>query len=150
MELHNHFGGVVPELASRAHLVNLLPLVDHLLERGEVKLSDLIERGRADRRYRALPTFPAAPRDLAIVIDEAVRVGEMVARVDEVAGALAEEVRIFDLYAGKQVGKGKKSVGVAIVYHSPERSLEGGEVDKIQQDIVAMLKREFNAEIREK
>ena len=41
VDLHNHFGGVVPELASRAHLVNLLPLVDHLLERGDVELSDL-------------------------------------------------------------------------------------------------------------
>lgn len=41
VDLHNHFGGVVPELASRAHLVNLLPLVDHLLERGELKLTDL-------------------------------------------------------------------------------------------------------------
>ncbi len=41
IELHNHFGGVVPELASRAHLVNLLPLVDHLLERQNLKLKDL-------------------------------------------------------------------------------------------------------------
>jgi tRNA N6-adenosine threonylcarbamoyltransferase len=41
VELHNHFGGVVPELASRAHLVNLLPLVDYLLERQELELTDL-------------------------------------------------------------------------------------------------------------
>jgi phenylalanyl-tRNA synthetase beta chain len=116
----------------------------------EVRLGELIEQGRADRRYHALPTFPAAPRDLAIVIDDTVRVGEMVARVSAVAGELAEEVRIFDLYAGKQIGGGKKSVGVSIVYRSPERSLKSSEVDEIQQDIVAMLKREFNAEIREK
>ncbi len=41
IKLHNHFGGVVPELASRAHLVNLLPLVDHLLEKQKLKLKDL-------------------------------------------------------------------------------------------------------------
>jgi N6-L-threonylcarbamoyladenine synthase len=41
VDLHNHFGGVVPELASRAHLVNLLPLVDYLLERQQVALKDL-------------------------------------------------------------------------------------------------------------
>jgi len=41
VDLHNHFGGVVPELASRAHLVNLLPIVDHLLERQELELKDL-------------------------------------------------------------------------------------------------------------
>lgn len=41
VDLHNHFGGVVPELASRAHLVNLLPLVDHLLTRQSLQLKDL-------------------------------------------------------------------------------------------------------------
>jgi len=41
VDLHDHFGGVVPELASRAHLVNLLPLVDVLLERQQLKLQDL-------------------------------------------------------------------------------------------------------------
>jgi len=41
VDLHDHFGGVVPELASRAHLVNLLPLVDYLLERQQVALKDL-------------------------------------------------------------------------------------------------------------
>ena len=41
VDLHDHFGGVVPELASRAHLVNLLPLVDYLLERQQLVLKDL-------------------------------------------------------------------------------------------------------------
>ena len=41
VDLHDHFGGVVPELASRAHLVNLLPLVDYLLERQKLTLKDL-------------------------------------------------------------------------------------------------------------
>lgn len=41
VQLHNNFGGVVPELASRAHLVNLLPLVDHLLKKQNLKLKDL-------------------------------------------------------------------------------------------------------------
>ena len=42
VDLHDHFGGVVPELASRAHLVNLLPLVDYLLERQKITLKDLV------------------------------------------------------------------------------------------------------------
>jgi len=41
VDLHNHFGGVVPELASRAHLVNLLPLVEMLLEKLQLELEDL-------------------------------------------------------------------------------------------------------------
>ena len=47
VDLHGHFGGVVPELASRAHLVNLLPLVDLLLERRKLRLADLDGVGTA-------------------------------------------------------------------------------------------------------
>jgi N6-L-threonylcarbamoyladenine synthase len=54
VDLHDHFGGVVPELASRAHLVNLLPLIEVLLERRRLALADLdgvaSRPPRSDRR----------------------------------------------------------------------------------------------------
>jgi phenylalanyl-tRNA synthetase beta chain len=116
----------------------------------EIALRDLIAISGRDRQYRPLPVFPAAPRDLAIVIDDSVKVGELLNRLRDTAGALADEVKVFDVYSGKQIESGKRSVGVAITYRSPDRSLESSEVDEIQQNIMAMLKREFNAEIREK
>jgi phenylalanyl-tRNA synthetase beta chain len=59
-------------------------------------------------------------------------------------------VEIFDLYVGRQIGQGKKSVGVAISYRLPERSLSGAEIDQAQNKIIAGLKRQFGAEVRDK
>lgn len=101
-------------------------------------------------KFEPLPVFPAAPRDLAIVVRQDVAAGELVDRIKRQAGELAESVDIFDVYAGKQIEKGMKSIAVAISYRSPSRSLSGEEVDEKQQSVVAMLKKEFNAEIRDK
>ncbi|MBU0984285.1 MAG: phenylalanine--tRNA ligase subunit beta [candidate division Zixibacteria bacterium] len=97
-----------------------------------------------------LPVYPAAPRDLALVVDESVEVGDIVATVRRAAGKLAESVELFDLYIGKQIGKGRKSVGVAITYRAADRSLQSDEVDKLQDQVVARLTKQFNAEIRDK
>ncbi len=100
--------------------------------------------------FTALPTFPAALRDLALVVDTTVKVGDIVDLVAKNAGKMAESIDIFDLYTGKQIGDGKKSVGVSITYRSPERSLSSEEIDKTQEKIITRLKKQFNAEIRDK
>lgn len=116
----------------------------------EMYLPVMMRLSRALGKFSPLPIYPAAPRDLAIVIDEAVKVGEMLDRIKNVAGPLAESITVFDVYAGKQIEQGKKSIGVAIVYRSQERSLSSDEIDATQQAIMKTLKDEFRADIREK
>ncbi len=116
----------------------------------ELNLPEMMAISGQLSQFTPLPVYPSAPRDLAIVVTEETRVGDIVGKLKSVAGPLAESISIFDLYIGKQIEKGKKSIGVSITYRSAERSLASDEVDKIQQDIMAVLKRDFNAEIREK
>lgn len=116
----------------------------------ELHLPEMMAISGQLSQFTPLPVYPSAPRDLAIVVTEETKVGEMVGKVKSVAGPLAESISIFDLYIGKQIEKGKKSIGVSISYRSTERSLSSDEVDKIQQGIITVLKREFNADIREK
>ena len=97
-----------------------------------------------------MPIYPASSRDLAIVVDETVKAGDIVSTVREAAGKLAEHVSIFDLYQGKQIAKGKKSLAISISYRSSESSLESNQVDDRQRLVVGSLKKEFNAEIRDK
>ncbi len=99
--------------------------------------------------YQALPRFPAAPRDLAVIVDEAVEVGLLMAEIKNIAGPLLENVTLFDLFTGKQVGEGKKSIAFSMTYRSTERSLESEEVNKIHGKIVSGLTEKFNAQIRE-
>ena len=116
----------------------------------ELNLPEMMAISGELSQFTPLPVYPSAPRDLAIIVAEEVKVGELVGRVKSVAGTLAESISIFDLYSGKQIEQGKKSIGVSITYRSAERSLASDEVDKIQQDIISTLKREFSADIREK
>jgi len=116
----------------------------------QLKLEPLFEKSHELAEFEPLPVYPAAPRDLALVVDESVRVGEITDLIKNLAGDLAESTRIFDLYSGKQISKGKKSVGVAITYRSAERSLSSGEVDDMQNKIIAELQKKFKAEIRDK
>ncbi len=99
--------------------------------------------------YDPLPRFPAAPRDLAIVVDDSVRAGDILKEIKEQAGELLERIEIFDLFKGKQVGEGKKSIAFSLVYRSKKRSLEAAEVADIQGKIATHLKHYFKAEIRE-
>ncbi len=136
-------GKVLPEIARRFDIKQELFI-------SELSIDAIENSGRELIGFEPLPVYPAAPRDIAVLIDESIPVGELVRNIRETAGALAEAVSIFDLYSGKQVQKGKKSVGISITYRSPDRSLSSGEVDAVQVDIVAMVKSKFMAEIRDK
>ena len=106
--------------------------------------------GKSLVSFTPLPTYPAAPRDIAVVVAEEVRVKELITVVRKAATELAEAVTIFDLYQGKQIPEGKKSVGIAITYRSSQRSLSGDEIDKLQSAVTNRLKETFEAEVRER
>lgn len=114
-----------------------------------VDLDELMKLEGSVEEYIPLPKFPAAPRDMAVVVDESVRVGEMIKEISKNGAQILEKVDLFDLFRGKQIGEGKKSLAFSMVYRSPERSLEAGEVQKIHNNIAEVLKKKFGAEIRE-
>ncbi|MEW5992987.1 MAG: phenylalanine--tRNA ligase subunit beta [Candidatus Zixiibacteriota bacterium] len=116
----------------------------------DLDLQRLMTLKGGDVRFAPLPQYPAAPRDLAIVVNDTVRAGDLVETIEDVAGGLAESIRIFDVYAGKQVEKGRKSIAVAISYRSGEGSLSSEQVDELQKKVIDRLKQKFNAVIRDK
>ena len=69
--------------------------------------------------------------------------------IRSVAGELLETVELFDLYRGKQIASGKKSLAFSLTFRSQKRSLESQEVIVIQDKIASHLKERFKAEIRE-
>ena len=116
----------------------------------EFATTALLPASRKLREYEPLPVYPAALRDIAMIVDESVPAGDLVGAITKSAGELAEEVKIFDLYTGQQIPQGKKSIAIAIDFRSRERSLSNDEVDALQEKIVIELKRQFKAEIRDK
>lgn len=116
----------------------------------ELSLTHLMVEPKQTPTFVPLPVFPSAPRDLAIVVDTHVPVGDIIASIRQMAGAFAEQVSVFDLYAGNQIQQGKKSVGISIQYRAADRSLSGEEVDDLQTRVIESLKKHFRADIRDK
>jgi phenylalanyl-tRNA synthetase beta chain len=116
----------------------------------ELSLLPLIKISDSQKTFTPLPTYPSALRDLALVVDETAEVGAVVAAIRKTAGKLGESVTVFDLYTGKPIAEGKKSIGIAISFRSRESSLSSEEVDKMQEKIIAVLKSQFDAEVRDR
>lgn len=115
----------------------------------ELDQAAMMKISRELSQFVPLPVYPAAPRDLAVVVSESIRASELLNRVKALAGGLAEKVTIFDVYSGKQVGERKRSIGISVIYRAADRSLSSEEVDRLQQEIVLALKQEYHAEIRD-
>jgi len=99
-------------------------------------------------RAQPLPRFPAVERDLAVVAEEHVTAGSLLAAIKESAGDLLENARAFDEYHGSQVPEGHKSIAFTLTFRSPERTLTDAEVDKVLTEIKSMLEKRHEARFR--
>jgi phenylalanyl-tRNA synthetase beta chain len=87
-------------------------------------------------------------RDIAVVVDEEVMVGELEEVIKAHGKDLVESIELFDIYRGNQVEKNKKSVAFSIVYRSYEGTLTDSVVNGIQTSIIEDLENRFNAKLR--
>jgi phenylalanyl-tRNA synthetase beta chain len=96
--------------------------------------------------YKAVSKYPAITRDIAILVDAAVAYQKIVDIVK--AFSLVTDILLFDLYEGKQVPEGKKSLAFRLTYQSADHTLKDEEVDKIQKRILERLSKELGATLR--
>ena len=102
----------------------------------------------ADPEYVPLPRFPSVTRDIAVVCDESVTVGALERSIRRGAKGLLKEVSLFDIYRGKGIDKGKKSVAFNLILRSDEGSLTAEEADEDVRSILETLKEELGAVLR--
>ncbi len=99
-------------------------------------------------RYRDLISFPALRQDLAVVLPAQVPAAAAVALVREVAGALLDDVRVFDVYEGPQVGESRRSLALALSFRASDRTLSEDEVAPLRERIVVALGERLEGELR--
>ena len=114
----------------------------------ELELNALMAAKGADPEYVPLPKFPNLTRDIAVVCDEAVTVGALEACIRKGAKGLLKECKLFDIYRGKGVEEGKKSVAFNLVLRADDRSLTSEEADEDVKSILAALEKELGAVLR--
>ena len=114
----------------------------------ELNLSTLLNADRVEVRYQPLPKFPTAARDLALLIDTDVPLTTIEQTVNDLAISELVGVKLFDLYAGKEMPAGKHSLALSLRYRAADRTLTDEEVAAMHDRIVQKLKQEFSAEVR--
>jgi phenylalanyl-tRNA synthetase beta chain len=112
----------------------------------ELNLMVLAPFATGHRMFEAIPRFPNITRDLALVVDAGVTHRQVLDIVKNFP--LVAEVVLFDVYSGKQVAAGKKSLAYRLVYQSPTHTLTDEEVNKVQAQILKRLTAELGATLR--
>lgn len=92
-----------------------------------------------DRKYEGIAKFPGMTRDLSLVVDKSIFVGQIESVIKKCGGSLLESVTLFDVYEGEQVAEGKKSVAYSMTFRAKDRTLEDAEVSKIIDKILKEL-----------
>jgi phenylalanyl-tRNA synthetase beta chain len=115
----------------------------------ELDLDLLLARRNPAKSFRPLPQFPAIRRDVAMLVAEAITHEQVLTVTRRVKPAHLEVVELFDVFRGKHVPEGQKSVAYAFTYRSTERTLTDQEVGDEHAKVVKAFKRELQATVRE-
>lgn len=114
----------------------------------QINIEALLASGEKTVKFTPLPKYPAVQRDLAVVVDESVPVGEITDCIAKAGGSLLKSVELFDVYRSEQLGSDKKSTAFSLQFRSDERTLTVDEVAKVFDKIVRSLEYKLGAKLR--
>jgi phenylalanyl-tRNA synthetase beta chain len=135
-------GQLLPALAKKNDLRDAVFLA-------ELRLDELIARGNAGKSFKALPQFPSSRRDLAMLVPEATTHEAVLAAVKQAKPANLESVELFDVFRGKNVPEGQKSVAYAFTYRGADKTLTDTEVNAAHAKVIESFKNQIKATVRE-
>lgn len=114
----------------------------------ELDVNTVMKYMAKDLKYKALPKYPATSRDLAMLVDIDVNAADIEKAMTKAAGQNLTQITLFDVYTGKQVEEGKKSLAFSLTFQSNDKTLTDAEIDPAIEKIVAKLQKDFNANLR--
>ena len=121
---------------------------DTELYAAELKLPEMLAHRAGDPVYTPLPRFPAITRDLALLCHSETTVGQLSDCIRAFGGETLRNVELFDIYTGKGIAEGKKSVAFSLTLRSDEGSLTADHAEEVMSAILAGLKEKLDAVLR--
>jgi phenylalanyl-tRNA synthetase beta chain len=121
---------------------------DHVFV-AEFNLDLLLSKRNPAKSFKPLPQFPSSRRDVAMLVPEATTHDAVLQTVKQAKAANLESVELFDMFRGKHVPAGQKSLAYAFTYRSPEKTLTDAEVNAAHEKLVAQFKQHLGATVRE-
>ena len=113
-----------------------------------IDFNKLFSVAKQEKHYTPLPKYPASTRDFSFVCEEALEVGSIFESVKRAGGKLVEDVKLFDIYRGVQVGEGKKSVSIRVTLRAADRTLTVEETEKVARKILGDLEHKLGITLR--
>jgi phenylalanyl-tRNA synthetase beta chain len=98
--------------------------------------------------FKELSKFPEVRRDLAIIIGQDVPVAAVIAEATAAAGSLLTDLVVFDVYTGKGIEPGRKSVAFGLTFQHPQRTLNDEDVNAAVDAVIKVLQTQFEASLR--
>ena len=117
---------------------------------GEIDTEYLFEHSDRTIIYTPVPKYPSISRDIALVIKNEVYSADIEKVIKENGGNLLESVSLFDIYTGKQIQEGYKSLAYNIVFRSMDKTLTDDDVEPAYNKIIKALDEKLDAKLRDK
>lgn len=114
----------------------------------EIEWQKVITLVNLTRKFTPLPKYPSVIRDIAMLVKNEVSSSEIVNVIKEAGKGLVEDIRLFDLYQGKHISEGYKSLAYSITYRSLDKTLTENEVGVVHEGIVKLLKERLGVRVR--
>lgn len=114
----------------------------------ELSLVDLLTADVEETRFEVIPRYPSITRDIALVVNKDVIVGDIEKVIKEAGGKMLRDVAVFDLYEGDRLEEGKKSVAFSLRYFDPERTLTDEDVSKAHEKVLKAVEEKTGATLR--
>ena len=114
----------------------------------EISFTKLLDMLLPEVKYVPLPKYPSVHRDLSVVCDETLTVGQAEAVITAAGGKLLRNVRLFDIYRGANLGEGKKSLAFSLELRADDRTLTDADSDGVMQKVLAALAEKCGAALR--
>lgn len=114
----------------------------------EINITKLVKYARSNKKYIEVPKFPAVERDIAVIVNEEVEVGQIEKIVTRKAKKLLERMELFDIYRNEKLGENKKSVAYSLIFRDKNKTLSDEEINSIMETIISELEKQLGAELR--
>jgi phenylalanyl-tRNA synthetase beta chain len=111
----------------------------------ELNLSRLYSIIPETKQAKPIPKYPFVTRDITVIIDKDIEANCLLDFVREMKYTLVEQLHLFDMFTGKPIPEGKKSISFRVIYRSHEETLEDEIVNRLHKEISDKLVIEFNA-----
>ena len=99
-------------------------------------------------RFTAISRMPKLVEDLALVVNDDVRADDVAHTIRDAGGSLLVDVVLFDVYRGRQLGEGRKSLAFSLTFQSPDRTLTTEQTAQLRAKIIRQVAQKYGAELR--